>query len=55
MHDFEAFQTALADHGSQRGQGGYGDGEPSYMDSLVNSMSLVLDEFYAHLTVSERV
>lgn len=52
MHDFETFQSALADHGSQRGQGAYGDGEPSYMDSLINSMSLVLEEFYNHLTVS---
>lgn len=51
MHDFESFQQALVEHGSQRGQGGYGDGEPSYMDSLINSMSLVLDEFYNHLTV----
>lgn len=52
MHDFEAFSRALAEHGSQRGSGGYGDGEPSYMDSLMNSMSLVLDEFYNTLTVS---
>lgn len=51
MHDFETFQRALVEHGAQRGQGGYGDGEPSYMDSLMNSMSLVLDEFYNHLTV----
>lgn len=48
MQDFEAFQKALAAHGSQRG----GDGEPNYMDSLMNSMSLVLDEFYKHLKVS---
>lgn len=48
MHDFEAFSKALQEHGSQRG----GDGEPSYMDSLMSSMSLVLDEFYNHLTVS---
>ena len=51
MHDFEAFQAALVEHGAQRGRGGYGDGEPNYMDSLMNSMSLVLDEFYNHLTV----
>ncbi|KAF8321106.1 hypothetical protein DL93DRAFT_2072794 [Clavulina sp. PMI_390] len=50
MQDFEAFQRALLEHGAQKGQGGYGDGEPSYMDSLMNSMSLVLDEFYRHLT-----
>lgn len=52
MHDFESFQRALVEHGSQRGALGNGDGEPSYMDSLMNSMSLVLDEFYNHLTVS---
>ncbi|RPD52634.1 XPA-binding protein 1 [Lentinus tigrinus ALCF2SS1-7] len=46
MHDFEAFQAALASH-----QGTTDDeGEPTYMNSLMNSMSLVLDEFYKHLT-----
>ncbi|KAI0052812.1 XPA-binding protein 1 [Auriscalpium vulgare] len=45
MHDFEAFQMALAGH-----QGTTDDeGEPTYMNSLMNSMSLVLDEFYKHL------
>ena len=52
MKDFEAFQRALAEHGSQRSGSRAGDGEPNYMDSLMNSMSLVLDEFYNHLTVS---
>lgn len=48
MQDFEAFQAALASH-----QGTTDDeGEPTYMNSLMNSMSLVLDEFYKHLTVS---
>ncbi|KDQ07829.1 hypothetical protein BOTBODRAFT_38514 [Botryobasidium botryosum FD-172 SS1] len=47
MQDFEAFQAALAAHGSQREK--TGDSDPSYMDSLMNSMSLVLDEFYKHL------
>ena len=48
MQDFEAFQSALASH-----QGTTDDeGEPTYMNSLMNSMSLVLDEFYKHLTVS---
>ena len=48
MQDFEAFQAALATH-----QGTTDDeGEPTYMNSLMNSMSLVLDEFYKHLTVS---
>ena len=47
MQDFEAFQAALASH-----QGTTDDeGEPTYMNSLMNSMSLVLDEFYKHLTV----
>ena len=47
MQDFEAFQSALASH-----QGTTDDeGEPTYMNSLMNSMSLVLDEFYKHLTV----
>ncbi|KAI0808294.1 XPA-binding protein 1 [Fomes fomentarius] len=46
MQDFEAFQAALATH-----QGTTDDeGEPTYMNSLMNSMSLVLDEFYKHLT-----
>ncbi|GAA5882395.1 hypothetical protein JCM3774_004296 [Rhodotorula dairenensis] len=45
MRDFEAFQDALLErrqtHGDEDG--------PAYMDSLMNSMSLVLDEFYKHL------
>ena len=50
MHDFEAFQAALATH-----QGTTDDeGEPTYMNSLMNSMSLVLDEFYKHLKVGGR-
>lgn len=44
MRDFEAFQSALTDRRST----GADDG-PGYMDSLMNSMSLVLDEFYQHL------
>lgn len=50
MKDFESFQQALAERGSQI-DGPNGNGEPSYMDSLMTSMSLVLDEFYRHLTV----
>jgi hypothetical protein len=46
MRDFEAFQAALMD---RRNSGSDG---PAYMDSLMNSMSLVLDEFYKHLRVS---
>ncbi|KAG8998352.1 hypothetical protein FRB94_006925 [Tulasnella sp. JGI-2019a] len=50
MQDFEAFQRALSTHGSRGGSGGGGgDGDPNYMDSLMHSMSLVLDEFYQHL------
>ncbi|KAK0467107.1 XPA-binding protein 1 [Desarmillaria tabescens] len=45
MHDFEAFQEALATHGGARDS----EGEPTYMNSLMNSMSLVLDEFYRNL------
>lgn len=55
MKDFEAFQRALAEHGSQRSGVRASDGEPNYMDSLMNSMSLVLDEFYNHLTVSPSI
>ena len=47
MHDFEVFQEALASHSGARDS----EGEPTYMNSLMNSMSLVLDEFYKHLTV----
>ncbi|EIW77732.1 XPA-binding protein 1 [Coniophora puteana RWD-64-598 SS2] len=45
MADFEAFQAALATHPGARDA----EGEPTYMNSLMNSMSLVLDEFYKHL------
>uniref|UniRef100_A0A0W0F6H3 GPN-loop GTPase n=1 Tax=Moniliophthora roreri TaxID=221103 RepID=A0A0W0F6H3_MONRR len=47
MRDFEAFQAALAEHGGTRDS----EGEPTYMNSLMHSMSLVLDEFYKHLKV----
>lgn len=45
MQDFEAFQEALASHSGTTDD----EGEPTYMNSLMNSMSLVLDEFYKHL------
>jgi GTPase SAR1 family protein len=48
MQDFEVFQAALASHSGTRDS----EGEPTYMNSLMNSMSLVLDEFYKHLKVS---
>ena len=47
MQDFEVFQEAL----QKRDREGR-DGEPSYMNGLMNSMSLVLDEFYKNLRVS---
>ena len=47
MQDFEAFQTALAAHRDTSDE----EGEPTYMNSLMNSMSLVLDEFYKNLKV----
>ena len=47
MQDFEAFQAALATSANRDI-----DGEPTYMNSLMNSMSLVLDEFYKNLKVS---
>ncbi|MCJ1356334.1 MAG: hypothetical protein MMC33_006329 [Icmadophila ericetorum] len=55
MTDFEAFQAALRSEeeagsfgGTEGGQGGGGSG---YMGSLLNSMSLMLEEFYRHLSV----
>jgi len=51
MTDFEAFQTALRkgedDELRQEGGGG-GSG---YMGNLLNSMSLMLEEFYKHLSL----
>lgn len=47
MSDFEEFQAALATHQGARDS----EGEPTYMNSLMNSMSLVLDEFYKNLRV----
>ncbi|EGR52401.1 uncharacterized protein TRIREDRAFT_54521 [Trichoderma reesei QM6a] len=61
MTDFEAFQEALRrDENSDvfGGQEGFGSGGSGYMSSLLNSMSLVLEEFYSHLSmvaVSSRV
>lgn len=51
MRDFETFQAALAARGESRRSGGLDDDGPAYMDSLMNSMSLVLEEFYKHLRV----
>ena len=60
MTDFEAFQRALkreeetgmAGGGTNAGgQGGPPVGGSGYMGSLLNSMSLMLEEFYSHLSV----
>lgn len=54
MTDFEAFQDALRRDESSDALGGLeggGHGGSGYMGSLLNSMSLMLDEFYAHLRV----
>ncbi|KFH40718.1 GTPase-like protein [Hapsidospora chrysogenum ATCC 11550] len=55
MTDFEAFQAALRRDEEGGGEDG-GGGAPShggsgYMGSLLNSMSLMLEEFYSHLSV----
>lgn len=46
MTDFESFQRALMDDQETNEGGGSG-----YMNSLVNSMSLMLEEFYSQLDV----
>ncbi|KAG5950190.1 hypothetical protein E4U53_005402 [Claviceps sorghi] len=67
MTDFEAFQEALRrdEEAGETGAGGpdgdgggVGHGGSGYMGSLLNSMSLMLEEFYSHLSmvaVSSRV
>ncbi|KAK2031533.1 hypothetical protein LX32DRAFT_726488 [Colletotrichum zoysiae] len=55
MTDFEAFQAALQRDEMSDVIGGYetsegGSGGSGYMGSLLNSMSLMLEEFYAHLS-----
>ncbi|PGH18582.1 hypothetical protein AJ79_00361 [Helicocarpus griseus UAMH5409] len=57
MTDFEAFQAALSQEeeagafgGGEGGAGGFGGGS-GYMGSFLNSMSLMLEEFYRHLNV----
>lgn len=49
MTDFEAFQAALRSEEND-GNGSFGGGS-GYMGSLLNSMSLMLEEFYRHLSV----
>lgn len=57
MTDFEAFQAALKEEeeagsfGGIEGSGSGMGGGSGYMGSLLNSMSLVLEEFYSHLSV----
>ncbi|SCV02172.1 LANO_0F15720g1_1 [Lachancea nothofagi CBS 11611] len=46
MTDFEAFQEALRADQELNGESGAGSG---YMGSLINSMSLMLEEFYSQL------
>ncbi|KAJ5476477.1 hypothetical protein N7475_002206 [Penicillium sp. IBT 31633x] len=56
MTDFDAFQQALRQEeesgafGGEGGAGGFGSGS-GYMGSLLNSMSLMLEEFYRHLSI----
>lgn len=47
MQDFEAFQAALREDEAKNEDEGSG----GYMGSLLNSMSLMLDEFYKHLNI----
>ncbi|CAK7271107.1 hypothetical protein SEPCBS119000_004430 [Sporothrix epigloea] len=55
MTDFDAFQTALHDDEAKNAfggaEGGNSMGGSGYMGSLLNSMSMMLEEFYAHLSV----
>jgi len=51
MTDFEAFQAALTAEEENGTFGGDASGGSGYMSSLLNSMSLVLEEFYKHLSV----
>ncbi|KAL7666747.1 GPN-loop GTPase [[Candida] zeylanoides] len=48
MTDFESFQSALQQNQELNGDDGSSSG---YMSSLVNSMSLMLEEFYSQLDV----
>ncbi|RYP61224.1 hypothetical protein DL769_007818 [Monosporascus sp. CRB-8-3] len=55
MTDYDAFQEALASDEAGNAFGGVegegGGGGSGYMGSLLNSMSLMLEEFYSHLNV----
>ena len=58
MEDFESYQKALkrAGRATSSAVGGVGaggeEGEGTFMNSLMNSMALVLDEFYGNINVS---
>lgn len=49
MGDWQAFQRDLDERGRDE------NGETSYLNSLMGSMSLVLEEFYNNLRVSYRM
>jgi GTPase SAR1 family protein len=51
MTDFEKFQEALHEEENKGVFGGEGFGGSGYMGSLLNSMSMVLEEFYSHLNM----
>ncbi|KAL1888903.1 hypothetical protein Sste5346_009287 [Sporothrix stenoceras] len=55
MTDFDAFQAALHEDEAKNAFGGAEGGDSiggsGYMGSLLNSMSMMLEEFYAHLSV----
>ncbi|KIW13363.1 hypothetical protein PV08_08551 [Exophiala spinifera] len=51
MTDFGKFQEALREEESKGVFGGEGFGGSGYMGSLLNSMSLMLEEFYSHLNM----
>jgi GTPase SAR1 family protein len=51
MTDFNAFQEALEKEQSNNAFGGQDGAGSGYMGSLMNSMSLMLEEFYCHLSV----
>jgi GTPase SAR1 family protein len=48
MSDFETFQQVLRNDQELNGEG---EGSSGYMGSLMNSLSLMLEEFYRHLDV----
>ncbi|KIW52339.1 hypothetical protein PV05_07981 [Exophiala xenobiotica] len=51
MTDFEKFQEALHEEENKGVFGGEGFGGSGYMGSLLNSMSMMLEEFYSHLSM----